>query len=164
MSDEDKETKGAGPDFHERGMVGTAMKTLGHKFTTKVAAIETYEEYCGKQHFCASTELFSSRYTRSRPLLCPLDPSRALCLVFLAFRVDESFFIELYLGDCTASRLQSTTAWCVFGSTIQPRHLNRRIRNRPLEAGSATHFRLSFQCIKEPPVMTSSAIMTYCIP
>ena len=44
MSDEDKETKSAGQDFRERGTVGTAMETLGHRFTAKVAAIETYEE------------------------------------------------------------------------------------------------------------------------
>ena len=44
MSDEDKETKSAGKDFHERGTVGIAMQILGHRFTAKVAAIETYEE------------------------------------------------------------------------------------------------------------------------
>ena len=44
MSDEDKETKSVGQDFRERGTVSTAMKTLGHKFTAKVAAIETFEE------------------------------------------------------------------------------------------------------------------------
>ena len=44
MSDKDKETKSAGQDFRERVTVGTAMETLGHRFTVKVAAIETYEE------------------------------------------------------------------------------------------------------------------------
>ena len=44
MSNEDKETKSAGKDFRERATVGTVMKTLGHRFTAKVAAIETYEE------------------------------------------------------------------------------------------------------------------------
>ena len=44
MSDEDKETKSAGQDFREMGTVGTTMVTLGHRFTAKVAAIETYEE------------------------------------------------------------------------------------------------------------------------
>ena len=104
MSDEDKETKSAGQDFRERVTVHTAMETLGLRFTANVAAIETYEEQCGKQHFRALTELFSSRYTRSRPLLCPLDPSRALCLLFLAFRVDEFFFIEFYLCIRVLSR------------------------------------------------------------
>ena len=44
MSDEDKKTKSAGQMFRERGTVGTAKVTLGHRFTAKVAAIETYEE------------------------------------------------------------------------------------------------------------------------
>ena len=44
MRDEHKETKSAGQNFRKRGTVGTAIETLGHRFTTKVAAIETYEE------------------------------------------------------------------------------------------------------------------------
>ena len=44
MSNEDKETISAGQDFREMGTVGTAMETLGHRFTAKVAVIETYEE------------------------------------------------------------------------------------------------------------------------
>ena len=48
-------------------------------------------------------------------------------------------------------RLQSTTIRCVFVQTIQPSHLNTRIRNRPLETPRATPLLLSFQCIKEPP-------------
>ena len=44
MSDKDKETESAGQDFHKRVTVGTAMETLGHRFTAKVATIETYEE------------------------------------------------------------------------------------------------------------------------
>ena len=44
ISDKDKETKSAGKDFRERGTVGTTMKILGHRFTAKLAAIETYEE------------------------------------------------------------------------------------------------------------------------
>ena len=58
-------------------------------------------------------------------------------------------------GYRLAYRLQSTTIRCLFMQTIQPSHLNRRIRNRPLETARATPLRLSFQCIKESPVMTS---------
>ena len=49
----------------------------------------------------------------------------------------------------------------VFVQTIQLSHLNRRIRNRPLETARATHLHLSFQCIKETPVMMSSAIIIF---
>ena len=45
--------------------------------------------------------------------------------------------------------------------TIRPNHLNRRIRHRPLEATSATPLCLLFQCMKEPPVMMSYAIVTF---
>ena len=44
MSGEDNKTKSAGQDFRERGTVVTAIETLGHRFTAKVAAMETYEE------------------------------------------------------------------------------------------------------------------------
>ena len=42
MSDEDKETKSAGQDSHERITVRTAMETLGHRFAAKVAVIEIF--------------------------------------------------------------------------------------------------------------------------
>ena len=42
--DEDMETKNAGQDFPERSTVGTAMETLGYRFTAKVAAIETFRQ------------------------------------------------------------------------------------------------------------------------
>ena len=42
ISDEDKESEGTGQDFCERSTVGTAMKTSGHRFAAKVAAIETF--------------------------------------------------------------------------------------------------------------------------
>ena len=41
MSDEDRETKSAGQDFRERGTVGTAMETLGHRFIHSFTLIMT---------------------------------------------------------------------------------------------------------------------------
>ena len=68
---------------------------------------------------------------------------------------------EWHFGDCTACRLQSTTIRCVCVQTIQPSYLNRRIRNRLLETAYAIPLCQTFQCIKKPPAMTSSAIITF---
>ena len=138
MDMSDEETKSAGTDFRERSTV----ETLEYRFTAKVAAIETFEKQCGKQHFCASTELFSSRYTRSRPLHSALwillQLSASFSSPFVSTNPSSSSSIS------AASRLLSTTAWCVFGSTIQPSYLNMRIRNKLLETAGATPFRQSF--------------------
>ena len=44
MSGEDNKTKSAGHDFRERGTVVITIEPLEHRFTAKVAAMETYEE------------------------------------------------------------------------------------------------------------------------
>ena len=44
MSDEDKETEYAGQDFCDRSTVGIVVETLGHRFTAKIASIETFRQ------------------------------------------------------------------------------------------------------------------------
>ena len=107
-SDKDKETKSAGQDFRERSTVGTIMETLGHRFTAKVAAIETFGKKCGKQHFCASTELFSSRL--------PEDPYSALWTL-----------LELSVSFSSPFESTNPSSLSSISATVRPLDFNQRL-------------------------------------
>ena len=150
MLDEDNETESAGQDLYEGSTVGTMMETLDTDLLQRQLRLRHLDSSAEK-HFCASTDPFSSRYTRSRSVPFPLNLSRPLCFLFLAVHVAKFLFIVLNLGHCAASRVQSTTAECVFVLTHQLYPAIRAILRRLLEAAGAT------------PLMMSQAIMMYCI-
>ena len=95
MSDKDKGDQECCTRFLWKEHSGHRDGDLGAQIHRRGSHDWDISKVVQKTAFYASTELFSSRYTRSRPLLCPLDPSRALRLLFLAFRVEESVFIIL---------------------------------------------------------------------